>query len=89
MSVNSSLQQISGGIASIIAGLIVFQSADGKLQHYDTLGYIVVASVIFTIVLMRYVNRFVRQKTLSEVSLKNNEEINIQITGGKPAETGT
>jgi predicted MFS family arabinose efflux permease len=63
MSINSSLQQLSGGIASIIAGLIIVQTADGKLKHYDTIGYIVVTSIIITIIMIRSINRYVLKKS--------------------------
>jgi hypothetical protein len=33
--VNASVQQISGGIASVIAGVVVAQGASGDLQHFD------------------------------------------------------
>jgi predicted MFS family arabinose efflux permease len=49
MAANSSLQQIAGGIASVIAGLIVVQAADGRLEHFDTLGYIMCGTVLITI----------------------------------------
>jgi MFS family permease len=75
MSVNSSLQQISGGIASVIAGLIVVQSSTGSLKHYDTLGYIVSASIILTIIMMYSINKYIMQKTQSEaISQKVNDE---------------
>src|SRR5688572_870627 len=41
MSINASVQQISGGFASVIAGMIVVQTESGVLLHYDTLGYVV------------------------------------------------
>ena len=63
MSINSSVQQLSGGIASIFAGLIVVQSASGKLMHYDTIGYIVVASMIITIIMIRSINKNVLVKS--------------------------
>lgn len=63
MSINSSVQQISGGIASVIAGLIVVQTSSGALKHYNTIGYIVVGSIIVTTVMMRSLNRFVLQRT--------------------------
>jgi len=47
MSVNSSVQQFSGGIAAVIAGSIVVQSGNGKLLHYDTLGYVVITPFLF------------------------------------------
>lgn len=67
MSVISSVQQFSGGIASVIAGLIVVQTTSGKLRHYDTIGYIVVATIILTIFMMRSINKYVLQKTESIV----------------------
>ena len=63
MSINSSVQQISGGIASVIAGLIVVQTSGGKLTHYNTLGYIVSATIIVTIFMMRSINRNVVKKS--------------------------
>jgi predicted MFS family arabinose efflux permease len=63
MSVNSSVQQLSGGIASVFAGLIVVQSENGALKHYDTIGYIVVATIILTIVILRSIDRYVLKKT--------------------------
>lgn len=64
MSVNASVQQISGGIASWVAGLIVVQSAgNGPLQHYDVLGYVVIGTMSVTVVLMYFLNSYVKQKT--------------------------
>jgi len=48
MSVNSSVQQFAGGIASGLAGLVVVQSSSGPLKHYDMLGYIVAAAMLAT-----------------------------------------
>jgi predicted MFS family arabinose efflux permease len=58
MSINSSIQQISGGIATFIAGLIVVEAPDGHLEHYDILGYTVAVAMIVTIGLMYTVHRF-------------------------------
>ncbi len=63
MSVNSSTQQISGGIASIVAGWIVLQNTTThKLEHYDTLGYVVIGSMILATVMLYYLNRRVQKK---------------------------
>ena len=62
MSVNASLQQFSGGLASSLAGLIVVQAADGHLLHYDVLGYVVVSAMTATIALMYPINRAVMRK---------------------------
>jgi MFS family permease len=63
MSINSSVQQLSGGIASVAAGLIVIQSADGKLRHYNTVGYIVAATIVITIFILQAINKSVTQKS--------------------------
>jgi len=62
MSVNSSVQQISGGIAAYAAGLIVVQSPSGELLHYDMLGYVVAVTIFITISLFWFVNQRVMEK---------------------------
>ncbi len=57
MSVCSSLQQIAGGLASIVAGAIVVQTSDGVLRHFDTLGYIMVGTTLVSLTLMFYIDR--------------------------------
>lgn len=43
MSINASLQQIAGGIAAAIAGMIVYQKDKGSpLEHYNTVGYLII-----------------------------------------------
>lgn len=62
MGLNASVQQVSGGIASIIAGLIVIQTSSGKLEHYDTLGYVVVASMLIAVLMLYYLDKRVQKK---------------------------
>jgi predicted MFS family arabinose efflux permease len=59
--VNASVQQISGGIASIIAGVIVGQRPTGELQNFDRLGYIVVATTLVSLGLMYFIQRAVAE----------------------------
>ena len=56
MSVNSSLQQLAGGVASSVAGLVVVQTPEGKLTGYEGLGFAVTFIVTMTIVSMYKVN---------------------------------
>jgi len=49
MSFNSSVQQLSAGIAALIAGSIVTISPAGKLEHYNYVGYIATIACIFSI----------------------------------------
>lgn len=56
MGVNSSLQQISGGIGSVIAGLIVVQNSDGTLLHFDYVGYLTILMLCICMYLMYRIN---------------------------------
>ena len=62
MSISSSIQQISGGIAAGIAGLIVTQMPDGKIEHYDILGYVVMGTTTITMAMMYIINKQVAKK---------------------------
>jgi len=62
MGVNASIQQIAGGVASIIAGMIVKETASGYLDNYGTLGNVVVLAVILTIFLMYNLHRYISGK---------------------------
>jgi len=54
--------QFAGGLASSLAGVIVVQTADGHLQRYDVLGYVVVGAMAATIALMYPIHRAVMRK---------------------------
>lgn len=62
MSVNSSLQQVAGGVASWIAGLIIVQQAGGKLLHFDTLGYICIGVILVCGSLVYVISKRVEKK---------------------------
>jgi predicted MFS family arabinose efflux permease len=58
---NASMQQISGGVASLVAGIVVTQGPDGALQHFDQLGYIIVATTLLSLGLMYFIQRAAAQ----------------------------
>ena len=63
MSVNSSLQQIAGGIAAAFAGLIVVQKDKfSPLEHYNTLGYIIVGISAVSAFLLYRVSKLVKTR---------------------------
>jgi predicted MFS family arabinose efflux permease len=62
MSVNSSIQQLSGGVASAVAGMIVVQTPSGRLERYDVLGYVVVVAMSITLALMYSVHKLVQRR---------------------------
>jgi predicted MFS family arabinose efflux permease len=57
MSVSSSIQQISGGIAAAVGGLIVTETSSGALLHFDVVGYVLVGSTLATLVMMYFISR--------------------------------
>ena len=61
MSINSSLQQIAGGIAAGVGGLIVVQKTKtSPLEHYDILGYVIVIIIIANIIQVYRVSKLVK-----------------------------
>jgi MFS family permease len=57
MSVSSSLQQVAGGVASVIAGFIVVEAPSGELLHFDVLGYVLVCTTAITLTFMYFIDR--------------------------------
>ena len=62
MSINSSIQQISGGAAAALAGVIVSQENDGTMKNYPFLGGVVIASMLIAIVMMYVLDKQIRTK---------------------------
>jgi predicted MFS family arabinose efflux permease len=63
MSINASLQQIAGGIAAAFAGLIVVQKNKfSPLEHYNTLGYIIVCISVVSVYLLSRVSKLIRER---------------------------
>ena len=54
MSINSSIQQFSMGLSAYWAGLIIEQSAQGRLTGFDTVGNI---AAVFTIICVIYARK--------------------------------
>jgi len=73
MSINSSLQQIAGGVASVIAGMIIVQDPGGKLFHFNTLGYVAIAVMVICIFCMYAINK----QVLRKVHIKKEEKIEL------------
>ncbi|NEU08534.1 MFS transporter [Flavihumibacter sp. R14] len=63
MSINSSLQQIAGGVAAAVAGMIVVQKTEfSPLEHYDIVGYLVVVISALSIFLLYRVSQIIARK---------------------------
>ena len=76
MSVNASLQQIAGGIAAAVAGMIVFQKDNfSPLEHYNTVGYVVVSISILGIFLMYRVSKLIKSKNTVKPVLPEEQKL--------------
>ena len=62
MSIIASFQQLSGGVAAALAGLIVVQTPSGVLSNYDILGYVVITSMLIAIGMMYLLNKQIQNK---------------------------
>jgi len=49
MSINSSMQQLATGFSAMIGGAIVSKSAEGRIEHYDWVGYFSIALILVSI----------------------------------------
>ena len=57
MSVSSSLQQVAGGFAAVISGLVVEVAPTGEILNFDVLGYVLVLTTSLTLIMMYFINR--------------------------------
>lgn len=71
MSINSSLQQIAGGVAAAFGGMIVVQKDKfSPLEHYDTLGWVAIGISVICIFMLGRVSKLVKAKTAKTVMPK-------------------
>jgi predicted MFS family arabinose efflux permease len=61
----AAIQQVSGGIASVIAGHIVTSAPDGKLEHFPMVGYVVVAATLTTMFTTWKVKQGIERRSFS------------------------
>jgi predicted MFS family arabinose efflux permease len=78
MAVNASIQQISGGIATFVAGIIVVQQSDETLKNYDILGYVVVGAMLITIMMMYILDRYIKKKSAQSKPASKPENVVIE-----------
>ncbi len=62
MALDSSFQQVAGGVAATAAGWIVFQAADGMIHGFPSLGLTVIGVMAITIGLMYLIHRIVQRR---------------------------
>ena len=66
MSINASLQQIAGGVAAAVSGLIVVQETKfSPLENYNVVGYVIIVITLISIFLMSRVSKMVSEKPVA------------------------
>jgi predicted MFS family arabinose efflux permease len=60
--ISASVQQLSGGLGSVLAAAIITQNADGSLGHFDRIGYVVVGTSLVALTAMYFVQKQVTRK---------------------------
>ena len=65
MAVDAAMQLAIGGMAAMIAGLIVFQSDDGMINNFPTLGLVVISLMILTSGVMYVIDRMVKRRHIT------------------------
>ncbi len=69
MSVNSSLQQVAGGLAAVFAGLVVVQTTKtGPIEHFDTLGYVMVGFILICLYLVYRVSELLKKREATKTN---------------------
>jgi predicted MFS family arabinose efflux permease len=62
MAINSSLQQIAGGVTAIAGGLILVQKDNfSPIEHYDTVGYVIAIISLVNIFFVFRVNKLLKK----------------------------
>jgi len=61
MSINSSVQQIFVGLASVLAGWVVIKTPNNSILHYEVTGYISIAVTLISIFFVTKLNTRLKQ----------------------------
>lgn len=60
--ISASVQQLSGGLGSVVAAAIIAENPDGTLLHFERIGYVVVTTSLISVVAMYFVQRMVAKR---------------------------
>jgi predicted MFS family arabinose efflux permease len=59
--INAAIQQLAGGLSSLVAGHIVALGADGKIQNFGVVGYVVACTTLIAAFMAQRVQQGVRE----------------------------
>jgi predicted MFS family arabinose efflux permease len=66
MSINSSIQQFSAGLATFVAGQIISKSSTGEFLHYDWVGYLSIVLTFLALALAPRVRQDLKDRRFSQ-----------------------
>jgi predicted MFS family arabinose efflux permease len=69
MAISSSIQQFAGGIAATIAGLIVTQRADGTIEHFEVIGYLLTVTTLSSLAMMYFIQRRIEPRNAAPLAV--------------------
>lgn len=62
MNINSSIQQLGVGLASVIAGLIVVKTPDNRIENYNITGYLSIIIILMCLIIGFRLNKAMKYK---------------------------
>ncbi|QDV22017.1 MFS transporter [Aureliella helgolandensis] len=83
LSANSSIQHMASGIGAYGGGLLVTQAADGRIEHFGTIGWISAGATLLTIVLAGRV-RIVVEEPISAEEICLEAAAEASVDAGEP-----
>lgn len=69
MSLTAAVQQFAGGVAASLAGYIVVEAPDGKIERFALLGYVLIVTSLMSLYLMWRIHRKLENNP-TQISLK-------------------
>jgi len=61
--ISASVQQLSGGLGSVLAAAIIAENPDGSLLHFERIGYVVVTTSFLSLIAMYFVQKAVAKRS--------------------------
>jgi DHA1 family inner membrane transport protein len=83
LSANSSVQHVASGIAASLGGFIISESADGKIEHFGTVGWVAAAGTFISIWLASRIKP-VNQTVVSAEKLSMIAAAEASVDAGEP-----
>jgi MFS transporter, DHA1 family, inner membrane transport protein len=84
LSANSSVQHVAAGLGAYLGGIIIAQSADGRIEHFGTVGWIAAATTLASLWLAGRV-RMADESTVSAEKISLAAAAEASVDAGEPS----